>query len=386
MPLSGGRVAHLTLDSRIQSYAESLLAGHHLPEAAVVLMDVASGKLIAYASHVERGPWRDLCSEARAPAASVFKLVTAAALIEAGLKPDRRECYSGGEQKITQLDLLADPKRDRWCTTLAGAVGRSINTVFGRLAVQVLTPESLAASAASLGFGAPLDFDLPVQTSALVIPDGSLAFARVAAGFWHTSLSPLHAAWLSATIARRGEALRPSIVADVVGEGGQVEWVPPRRARRALSPETASSLETMMATTVAYGTASRAFHDERGRPYLPHFAIAAKTGTLSDPSSKRLYTWFTGFVSGRPSTSDGGGVTPADAVTGEESASRVAIGVLVVNEPTWHVKASVVAREVLHEYLSRPPVLPGISMDSRKNRTAHAVHDPAQPSKIETQR
>ncbi|HXX66913.1 MAG TPA: hypothetical protein VEK07_07015, partial [Polyangiaceae bacterium] len=50
----------------------------------------------------------------------------------------------------------------------------------------------------------------------------------------------------------------------------------------------------------------------------------------------RFYTWFTGFA-------------PARATGNVE---QVALAVLVVNGPTWEVKANVVARDMLRAYFA----------------------------------
>ena len=71
-------------------------------------------------------------------------------------------------------------------------------------------------------FGEPFAFDVPVQPSALRVPLEPLEFARTAAGFWNTTLSPLEAAQLSAIVARDGEAVRPSVVDKVVAADGTV--------------------------------------------------------------------------------------------------------------------------------------------------------------------
>src|SRR5262249_45764278 len=75
-PLPDKKTARLAVDPALQRVAESVMTMHHLPEAAVVVMDVETGKVLVYASHVEKGPKRDLAVEATAPAASVFKIVT----------------------------------------------------------------------------------------------------------------------------------------------------------------------------------------------------------------------------------------------------------------------------------------------------------------------
>jgi peptidoglycan glycosyltransferase len=332
-------VARLTLDPELQRIALGLMAAHHLPEAAVVLMDVASGRLSVYASHVDKGPLRDLCVEASAPSASVFKIITAAALLEdAHLEPDTRQCYSGGESRINPIDLVDDPQRDRWCTTLAGALGRSINTVFARLASEHLAPPDLDAMARRFGYGQSVPFDVPVQPSALHVPTEPLEFARTAAGFWNTTLSPLAAAEISAIVARGGESVRPALVDKVVGASGAVLWAAPEEppSHRVLGRETADQLGAMMQHTVREGTSWHAFHDPHGAAFLPGIDVAGKTGTLTDAETHRYYTWFTGFAPVRPLP----------------SLRQVAVAVLVVNGPTWQVKANVLARDVLRAYFA----------------------------------
>jgi peptidoglycan glycosyltransferase len=204
-PAAGNRLAHLSIDPALQKATQKLLRGYGFPEAAVVVLDTATGRTLVWASHVEKGPARDLCVEASAPAASVFKIVTGAALVEtAGLTPEARQCYAGGESKINPVDLIDDRKRDRWCATLNEAMGRSLNTVFARLAVRNLSPADLTSTASAFGFGEPVPFDVPVAPSAIHVPDDKLGFARTAAGFWNTTLSPLEAATMASTLANKG--------------------------------------------------------------------------------------------------------------------------------------------------------------------------------------
>jgi penicillin-binding protein A len=337
-PAADGAVAKLTLDPELQAAAWAILSVYHLPEAAIVAMDPETGAVLAYASRVEHGPPRDIIVEATAPAASVFKIVTGSALVEsAGLAVDTRQCYSGGEQKLLPSDLVDDPLRDKWCVTLAGAMGRSINAVFAKLAEKHLTPSKLEETARALGFGSALAFDVPVAPSAIKVPEDKLGFARTAAGFWNTTLSPLHALWLSATVARGGETVRPIIVRAVKSKDGhEVLREPPKSSRRAVAHDTAEALTTMLEHTVSEGTSFHAFHDAKGTAFLPNIPVAGKTGTLTDDHTHRFYTWFTGFAPSRP-------------VPGVR---QVAVAVLVVNDPSWRVKANVVARELLQAYFA----------------------------------
>jgi cell division protein FtsI/penicillin-binding protein 2 len=355
-PAAAG-TARLTLDLELQREALGLMAMRHLPEAAVVLLDVATGRVLVYASHVEHGAPRDLCAEATAPSASVFKIVTAAALVEdAHLGPDSKQCYSGGEQRINAVDLVEDPARDRWCTTLAGAMGHSINTVFARLAKERLTPTQLESMARRFGYGDALAFDVPVQPGGLRIPAEPLEFARTAAGFWNTTMSPLQAAEMSAIVAHEGEAVRPHVVDRVASDHGEAVWSAPddAPAHRAIGREAAQEITAMMERTVSEGTSFRAFHDRSGGTFLPGIGVAGKTGTLTEAESQRYYTWFTGFAPVHP----------------DASARQVAVAVLVVNGPTWQVKANVLARDVLRAYFAEHGVQ-GVTRPSTREVARH---------------
>ncbi|HEY3593628.1 MAG TPA: penicillin-binding transpeptidase domain-containing protein, partial [Polyangiaceae bacterium] len=304
-------------------------------EAGAVVIDVATGRVKVWANHVERGPKRDICAEANAPAASIFKIVTASALVEtAGLTPDETQCYSGGESRITAADLVDNPRRDRLCATLGEALGKSINTIFARLTLKHLKPTELVDMASSMGIGKPVPFDVTVADSTLNIPDSELGYARTSAGFWNSTLSPFEAAVIASTIAKHGQIVRPVLVESMTDASGSTLYRAPQHldVRRPMKVATADAVATMMETTVTHGTCSRAFHDGQGRPFLPNIGVGGKTGTLSSPDGSLLYTWFVGFA---PSS------TP-----------EVAIAVLVVNGANFRAKANVVARDVLRAYFA----------------------------------
>lgn len=340
-PAEDGARAELTVDADLQRQTMAVMRRYAIPEASVVLMEAKTGKVLVYASYLHEKPLRDLAVLAGSPSASVFKIVTGSALVsEANVDPESSHCYSGGQHSLTELDLTADPKRDTACASLSSAMGRSINTVFARLARAELPPATLERVARKLHYGTPLAFDVPVETSQLAFPDDALGYARTAAGFWNTTLSPLHAAWISAAIVNDGMAVRPHVVARVESADGTEVYAAPNEPERSqvLAPADAGKVATMMRATVTGGTATRAFRDDAGRPFLPSLAVAGKTGTLTDSAKQRYYTWFTGFG---PSAG---------------TASPVAVAALVVNGAVWRVKANVLAREVLRAYYAKHDV------------------------------
>lgn len=334
VPAADGRTAHLSIDPDLQRTVQALMVKRSVPEGGVVLMDLRSGRLLVYASIAEGGK-RDVNVEAKAPAASVFKVITGAALAETGnVSADHKECYRGGLHGITLEDLIEDEERDKWCATLAGAMGRSLNVIMGRLALRHLDGESLGGIAHSLGFNEQIDFDVPVQVSKLEIPvDDDLEFARTAAGFWHSTLSPLHATMIAATVAQGGVMHRPVIVNSITDDDGDIIYrapAAPKEVRRAIKAETAEAVAQMMVETFTNGTAHKDFHDRSGQSYLPGIKLAGKTGTLTRAKDRRFFTWLMGFA-------------------GTEQ-PEVAFAVLVNNGPNWRTKAPFLTREVLRAY------------------------------------
>jgi cell division protein FtsI/penicillin-binding protein 2 len=335
-PLSEGRSAELTLDPVLQRSVHAEMESYRIPRSGVVMMEVKTGRVLAYASYVAEGEKVDVNVRAEAPAASVFKVVTGAALIEkAGLGAETEQCYHGGKSRIAPDELEDNPRRDKWCATLGIAMGRSINVVFARLAQKHITPEDLTAIGGAFGFGAPVPFAVPNQPPELKLPADPVEFARASAGFWHSTLSPLAAVELAQTVANGGVTLEPRIVAAVLKDR-EVVWKddrPPRTVRRAVKPETAAELTRMMTQTVANGSAFKSFHDASGTSFLPDITVAGKTGTLGDPDGSRLYTWFIGFA-------------PAEA-------PEIAVSALVVNNPSWQIKAPQLARDALRAYFAK---------------------------------
>lgn len=352
-PAHGDRKAELTLVTKYQRAALALLRGGHVPEGAILLSDVKTGKMLAWASYVEDGPFHDVAAEATAPTASVFKIVTATALIEtAGVTPSTKQCYSGGEHSIKASDLVDDKRRDKWCATVAQAMGRSLNTVFARLAAANLDRDKLGSVASRLGWGQDLPFDVPIAPSTLTFPDDALGFARTAAGFWNSTMSPFQALNLVTTVANGGEMLRMSIVQSVKDGEGEIYRGPSARqvVKRAMDESTATSLTTMMESTVDGGTAYRAFHDRAGRAYLPDVHVAGKTGTLiKGAPDGPYYTWFVGFAPSRK--------------------PEVAISVLAANHLKWRVKAANLASDMLRVYFAAQNT-PGVRDPNEPSRSA----------------
>jgi penicillin-binding protein A len=329
-PLGAGE-ATLTLDPRLQDRLERFLAGYAVPWGAVVVMEPATGRILALAEHANAEPdARDLSLRALAPAASIFKIVTAAALLGQGVPADEEVCYHGGKHRLQPRLLADDPRRDHRCLTLASAMAKSANVVFAKLASRGLTAGALRAEAGRFLFDAAIPFARPVEVSKTNIPEDDFGLANTAAGFGDVRLSPLHGALIASIVANGGLYVPPVLVDDAHG----VTLPAAAGSRRVVEEDVAQALAEMMETTVTEGTARRAFR--RPGPSVGQVAIAGKTGSLADKDPYRDYSWFVGFA-------------PVDK-------PRIAVAAVVVNGPVWRVKATTVAREAIAAALKDRPV------------------------------
>ncbi len=333
--LPRGHVARLSLLPSLQHRMAEEMRRYRVPAAAFVLLELPSGRVLAHVSHRRDGSTGDVARDPSPPAASVFKVVTSAALLDAGVSPERRVCFGGGARRLTMDDLRDDPQRDRWCVTLSNALGRSLNAVFAKLADRHLKRSSLRRYVSAFGFGQRLPYDVAVPPSPAEVPRDRLERARTAAGFWHVHLSPVHAALLAATVAHRGAMPYASVVDRVLDREGRTVWHAHRGTFRQVIPSwTARRLARMMEHTVREGTARKWFHDPRGVPFLPGLRVAGKTGSLTGRSPYRAYNWFVGLAPvQRP---------------------RYAFAALVINGPRWRIKAAHLARRAL-QWLGAAP-------------------------------
>lgn len=327
-----GRTLITTLDPELHRFAESLLEEYQVPGGAAVAINSRTGEVLAFAEHSERNPGESIALSADAPAASIFKIVTAAALLEiAGLSPDLEVCFHGGTRGITEALLRPNPSRDTRCASLSLALGRSLNVIFGRLADHHLSREQLSGVAHAFGFNADIPFDLPLERAEVDIPEERVERARAAAGFWHSHLSPLHAAMMAQAVAQDGAMLRPYLVDSVTDASGrEIFDGSPLYLGQACEPQTAHHLGRMMVLTTTVGTARSSFRDREGRPMIPGIDAAGKTGTLHGRSPFRAYDWFMGFA-------------PADD-------PEIAVAGLVINDPEWRIKGHYVGRELFRRY------------------------------------
>lgn len=340
--LADGHRIMLTLDPVLQESALTIFQNREVPYAGAVMLDVRDNAVLVLAGHSSMDPEVDpveVVASAWAPAASTFKLVTTAALLESGqVTPSTRACFSGGLHGIEDEMLHDDPARDTRCETLSSAVAHSYNLVIGKLALKHLEQQSLVDIAHALQFETQIPFEYTIERSPAHIPADPMERAKVAAGFWNVDLSPVHAATMASIFARGGVYQPPHIIDQVVGPEGD-DLTPARpKPGRTLSADAALAVGEMMKSTTTSGTARKSFVDPQGKPYIPDVVVAGKTGSLTGKRAPYLnYNWFIGYA-------------PADR-------PEIAFAVLLANEPKWRIKAHYAARRLVQIYVERREAL-----------------------------
>lgn len=321
-----------TVIPAVQERAESILAKNNVPYGAVVAIRPKTGEILAMVDYeAQSGLHTGFALQSSQPAASIFKVVTSAALMEhAGVRPDHQVCYHGGRSGITAAHLKPNRKLDTTCRTLAQALSHSSNVIFARLADSKLSVNSLNQWGEQFGFNRDIPFLWSVEKSKLQLPSDRVKFAGAAAGFHYSHISPLHGALLTAAVGNSGDIPVPRLVHSISRDGVEIYAAESATLGRAIAPSTAKELSKMMTLTTKSGTGAKYFR--KRHDVMKGMAVAGKTGSLSNTigGARRHNSWFVGFA-------------PADD-------PEIAVAALVVNDPKWRIKGTYLAREIMEEY------------------------------------
>ena len=106
------------------------------------------------------------------PAASIFKIITAAAAVEQkNLDSNSKLKFNGSQHTLYKTQLKESKNRYTNYTTFQEAFAKSINPVFGKLGALSLERDQLSACAEAFGFNSEIAFELPLQASRFSITD-----------------------------------------------------------------------------------------------------------------------------------------------------------------------------------------------------------------------
>jgi len=341
-----GRDLILTLDSRLQRTAETLLdealrRREIRPETAgpaggaIIVMDIADGSIRACASAPRfdpnwfvRGQGTELAELFSDPAAplfhragqmalppgSVFKTITAVALLESGRIDPQMSFFCQGylhQEDRQRCRIFRRHGIGHGEVTLADALAYSCNVYFFHHAGE-MGAVPLVDWAGRLGFGRPTGVDLPAEAAGrLPTPETVSDRQRhdwrpgdtesLAIGQGALTATPLQVLRMMAVVANGGKLVTPHLVSgfgpsEEAGEGTTtdavepIELAPPSPIEH-LSPQTLEAVRAGLKRVVSdpEGTA-------HGTVYLETVAIAGKTGTAETGTDGAEHAWFAGYV------------------------------------------------------------------------------------------
>ncbi|MGW0941517.1 peptidoglycan D,D-transpeptidase FtsI family protein [Streptomyces sp. NPDC002623] len=229
------------------------------------------------------------------PPGSTFKVVTAAAALDAGVITDLDEATrSPAPYRLpgttTRLTNEGDGCED---APLREAFQWSCNTVFAKLGVDTGLAR-MTRTAQAFGFN-----DVAVRIPFAVAPstfDTSLDKAQLALssiGQYNTRATPLQMAMVSAAVADGGLVRTPYLVERTTRKGGAtVATAGSRPVRQAMYPSTARRLRELMEDVVREGTGTNAA--------IPGAIVGGKTGTAQHGvgNAGTPYAWFVSWAQG----------------------------------------------------------------------------------------
>jgi len=328
-----GVTAAYTIDPMIQERVQAYFKKYKVPYGAFVAISPKTGQVLAMVDYSAREPAaKDLAFRASYPAASIFKLITAAAAIEEKqISPEVSIAYRGRVNRLRPAYWRDNPKKDRYTMSLADALAKSNNIVFAKVAYRWLDVPTLIDYGERFQFNRQIPFEQPVAVSPMQIEENESTLAKTAAGFGKVGLSPLHAALIASAIANDGLMMSPCFVEDVRDPMGQLLYqCRPKKLENPISSSTAEALRSMMGKTVRRGTVRKVFR-RRNRPRsLRGISIGGKTGSLRGKNPRGRYSWFIGMA-------------PLED-------PEIVVAAMIVNDPVWHIVAPQVAKEGLAAY------------------------------------
>ena len=324
-----------TLEPGLQQHLAERLDRKNSRYIGIVALDPADGRVLAMAGYDRTDPSANPCLDSRFPAASVFKIITAAAALEArDLGPHSVLSWDGGKYTLYKSQLRPAVSRKPNQLTLKDSFAQSVNPVFGRIGAHMLGRGLLESYAQAFGFNREIEFEQPVRPSRVELTDNAFELAEVASGFNRTTrISPLHGALMAAAVVNAGRLVEPSVVDRVTDTAGRTVYQRrPGQGERVIDARTATELAEMMRATVQSGTAHKQFQKHHADRVLAQLEIGGKTGSMGDDEPDMRYDWFVGFA------------------RGHQLSRQMVFAVVVVHEDFIGTRAAAYAAMAIREY------------------------------------
>ncbi|HRK06477.1 MAG TPA: penicillin-binding transpeptidase domain-containing protein [Pseudobdellovibrionaceae bacterium] len=327
------------LDEELQRVSDRLLKNYRPDYGVIVAMDATTGRILAMSSHRSGRPSdENLALKASFPAASIFKVVTAGAVLDTQkVTPDTLVPFQGSNHTLYKRNVITQ-KENRWTRRMSvrEAFGSSVNTIFGKLGLFYAGPEVLREYAERFHFNHPIRADVPVDVGySRFSAEDPWSVVSAASGFTQdNTMSPLQGAMIAAAVINDGAMMEPWIIENVVDQQGNLLYsAEPRLAVHAIDATTAKAMRRLFRATVESGTSRQAFRKALRRRAFDEVEVGGKTGSLTGLHPRGKCDWFVGYMS--------------------NGTRKIAVAALTVNEEKWRVKSATLAESLFtHELTS----------------------------------
>jgi len=275
-PVAGHDVV-LTLDAGLQEIAQRALDdaidNMDAEGGDVVMLDPASGEVLAVASRRADGSMRPSAFTETFEPGSLAKIFAAAALIALDrVGPSERVSGEGGRYRLP--DRIVTDEHPLPSLTLADAIRVSSNIALVKFSAR-LRPAEQYDMLRAFGFGAPTGIEFPAESPGRLRPPHEWSrpsSASLAIGY-EVAVTPIQLAAAYGAIANNGVLLQPTLIREVRAPNGAVRLRHhPEPVRRVVTSEVAAQLRGLLRGVVETGGTGR-------RAALANFQLAAKTGT-----------------------------------------------------------------------------------------------------------
>ena len=288
-----------SIDPSLQNYLIKKLDRKNSSHIGIVAMDPEDGRILSLVGYNKSDPSKNPCLDSSFPAASIFKIITAAAALEkSNLRLDSKLQYNGGKYTLYKSQLKEKTNKYTNKISLKDAFAQSVNPVFGKLGSLYLGKEELESYAMAFGFNRLINFEIFLSPSPIVFTDEPYQWAEIASGFnRQTKMSPVHGALITATIFNQGRLIEPTIVDRIIDEKGvDLYQSQPATIHQAFAPYTSYALDELMKATIRSGTVRSAFRKYRRDKIISRLEIGGKTGTINNKTDDVKYEWFVGYA------------------------------------------------------------------------------------------
>ncbi|MBI4003490.1 MAG: penicillin-binding protein 2, partial [Candidatus Omnitrophica bacterium] len=268
-PLDGFDLV-LTIDSVVQQAAEETLAWgvktYHAKGGSVIVMDPASGEILAMANEPSYDPNEpaQAAAEARRNRAvtdmfepgSIFKIVTAAALLEEGRVSLEETFFCEQGSWPTVAGHILHDHTPHGLLSFHDVIRLSSNIGTAK-AAQRLKPDELHAYIRTLGFGRKTGVDVPGEVGGMVpAPTRWWKVSMYNIPIGHgVAVTPIQLAVMTSVIANGGLRVQPHVVQRIqTADGRVVRPAAVAEPVRVLNPQTAATVQQMLRSVVESGT------------------------------------------------------------------------------------------------------------------------------------